>query len=871
MTDSRSTSTSAVVSSLLANLALFGCFLGGFLLLRVKFKRIYSPRSSFKIGPEESQPPELSIDPISWIFKLLFRTQSQVIQYAGLDGYFFLRYIFMMMAIFFGGVFTYVILLPINATNGNGNEGFDQLSISNVKDHNRYYAHVLVGWVFYGAVMAVIFRELFFYNSIRCAALASPKYAKKLSSRTILFQSVPDALLDEKQFFKMFNGVKRVWVVRNLRKLDGKIRRRTNLVHKLEAAENSLLAKAYKRKLKSEKKKVLVEDPGNINSYVPEKKRPRHRANGLFKSKVDTIDYCLEEIPKVDAEVKKLQKAHKTSKPKNSIFVEFENQYTAQLAFQSTIHHNPLRMKACATGMEPGDVIWANLRLFWWEANVRTLIAIAAVTAVIILWAVPVAFVGVISNITYLTNKLPWLRWILKLKKKLLGIITGLLPTILLKVLFAVLPVFIRANGRVAGCATVQQIELFAHDTYFGFLIVNSFIVVTLASSASSVVTQIIDNPTSAMQLLASNLPKASNFFISYIVLQGFTISGTTLFQVVSLFVFYFLTTLLDKTVRKKHTRYTTLDGMTYGTTFPVYINLVCITLAYAIISPMILIFAFLAFLLVFLAYSYNLTYIMLPGPDVRGMHYPKALFQTIIGIYLGQVCLLGIFVVGKGWGPIVLQAIGIGFTAFCHYTLNQSFGHLLSVVPIDVMKPLDGVSETPSYNGQTDYKTKVLDVRRYRHHQSQPDKHLEAAIANENKVNSQVKQDLIKEDAEINQNETVYSVTPVLADRDMKKLESTNWFVRFIRPDVFANYRHARRLLPANYNVEPDEVDDRHAYSSPNVAQTLPTIWIPEDPMGLSKIEIEKAKAKSAISMSDQNAGFDTKGNFVYTGPPPA
>lgn len=59
------------------------------------------------------------------------------------------------------------------------------------------------GVFFCGEAIYVIHRELFFYNSVRCAALSSPKYAKKFSSRTLLIQCAPDIMLDEKQFLKI--------------------------------------------------------------------------------------------------------------------------------------------------------------------------------------------------------------------------------------------------------------------------------------------------------------------------------------------------------------------------------------------------------------------------------------------------------------------------------------------------------------------------------------------------------------------------------------------------------------------------------------------------------------------------------------------
>jgi hypothetical protein len=68
----------------------------------------------------------------------------------------------------------------------------------------------------------------------------------------------------------------------------------------------------------------------------------------------------------------------------------------------------------------------------------------AFVTVMIIFWAIPVAFVGSISNINYLTNKLPWLDWINDIPPVILGAITGLLPSILLALLMALLPIILR-------------------------------------------------------------------------------------------------------------------------------------------------------------------------------------------------------------------------------------------------------------------------------------------------------------------------------------------------------------------------------------------------------------------------------------------
>jgi len=53
------------------------------------------------------------------------------------------------------------------------------------------------------------------------------------------------------------------------------------------------------------------------------------------------------------------------------------------------------------------------------------------------------------------------------------------------------------------------------------FQVIQVFLITTFASGAAAVVTKIIDDPGSATTLLAENLPKASNFYISYFIVQG--------------------------------------------------------------------------------------------------------------------------------------------------------------------------------------------------------------------------------------------------------------------------------------------------------------------------------------------------------------
>ncbi len=183
---------------------------------------------------------------------------------------------------------------------------------------------------------------------------------------------------------------------------------------------------------------------------------------------------------------------------------------------------------------------------------------------------IPVAVVGAISNITYLVQVAPFLSFILKCPKVILGVITGLLPSVMLAVLMALLPIYLRLMSKLAGKVTLSSVELRTQSFYFWFQVIQVFLVTTMASAATSAVPQIIKNPSSVTTLLAQDLPTASNFYISYFILQGLTFSAGALLQIVGLILYKLLSKILGSTPRKLYNRWANLSAIGWGTVVPV-------------------------------------------------------------------------------------------------------------------------------------------------------------------------------------------------------------------------------------------------------------------------------------------------------------
>ena len=449
-------------------------------------------------------------------------------------------------------------------------------------------AYMVLGFIFY-----MVMRESIYYINLRQAYLLSPLYASRMSSRTVLFTSVPNAYLDEPKLRRMFGTqVKNLWIANECKEIEDLVEERDKVAFKLEAAETKLVKLANAARLKSIKKGGAHENnlagadvDGESGSaaarWLKPKDRPTHRLKFLIGKKVDTINWCRQELERIIPKVDALQAKYRAGEGKfiNSVFVEFYTQSQAQAAYQSLTHHQALHMSPRFIGISPEAVIWKNLKINWASRVVRNILVLAFVTVLIIFWSIPVAFVGVLSNIKALeaTPGLTWLSFLNKIPSVIFGLVQGLLPSVLLAVLMSLLPIILRLAAKLGGAPSLQAVELRTQNFYFWFQVIQVFLITTATSSAAASFQEIFSHPADAPNLLAKDLPKASNFYISYFVLQGLAISSSALVQIVGVILFKLLGKFLDTTPRKMYKRWSSLSGLGWGTVLPIYTNLTVI------------------------------------------------------------------------------------------------------------------------------------------------------------------------------------------------------------------------------------------------------------------------------------------------------
>ncbi|KAK9467238.1 hypothetical protein V1512DRAFT_262278 [Lipomyces arxii] len=705
-------SISTFVSSLTASLIVFGVEVWLFVAIRKRIRRVYEPKTY--AVPKRFQVPPTGRGLIDWIIPTLFMSESDFIKKCGLDAYFFMRYLTMLIFIFFtASLVVMPILLPINGadTRSGTATGLDRLAWVNIgaTDTDRYWAHLILAVIFIVFLCAVFHHEMATYVRMRQTYLISPQHRLRASATTVLIRAVQENLLDEDKIRAVFNvypgGVRNVWFNRNMQELTNKTTERDNITRKLEAAETKLIQKAYKQhkknlaksrqsNLEASDSSEPLEDRPVWSKYLKEKERPKHRP-GLFAlpgfvKKVDTIEWCRSKLNELNVQIVEMQQDEERHPLMNSVFIQFNNQLAAHMACQSLASDQPQYMVPRLVEINPTDIIWGNMRIKWWEALLRKGVTLLATGGLIIGWAFPVAFVGIVSQLSYLTNALPFLDFINGWSASVRGIIAGILPPAALSGLMALLPVVLRVFAQLSGSSTGVQTEMTVQASYFSFLFVQVFLVITIASSITTVIQQLTQDPTSIPALLASNLPKASNFFFSYLILQGLAVSAGALLRVGPLLQAKVLGPILDFTARQKFQRVTHLVPVQWGTFYPIYTNLGAIGIVYTIISPLIMPMCLITFSLFYIAYRYEFIYCTYNPVDSSGLFFHRAINQLFTGIYVMELCLVGLFFLvrdedlNSACTPQgIIMIVVFCATAAYQFVLNQSFGPMFTYLPV--------------------------------------------------------------------------------------------------------------------------------------------------------------------------------------------
>lgn len=660
--------------------------------------------------------------------------------------------------------------------------------------------------------------------------------------------------------------------------------------------------------------KQILDDEAEWRKWVKEKNRPTHRlprwgfpdwlAWLTFGPKVDTIYWCRSELARLNVEIEDDQ-AHPERYPlMNSAFIQFNHQVSAHMACQSLMHHVPKHMSPRINEVSPKDVIWDNMALEWWEESLRSGFVTVVIAAMAFFWAIPVAFSASIANIDALVEQFPWLDWVndnAAVRKAVSGI-TGVLPALLLALLLLIVPMILEQLAFVRGVKTGSQKAEFVQRFYFVFLFIQVFLVVSVAAFFSASVDTLWSNleqlqsVNNILTLLARNLPKAANYFFSYMMLQALSVSSGTLLQVGALITWYLLARMFDSTARAKWKRNTTLSTISWGQFFPVYTNFACIALVYSVVAPLISLFAVLTFSLLWVAQRYSMLYITRFETDTGGVLYPRAINQTFTGLYVMELCLAGLFFIvtdenenttATPQGIIMLVALAL--TAIFQISLNSSFSPLFRYLPITVED--EAVLRDEAFQRAQNRRLGLVDDGDDDDEKT-PMRSGDGASSDPHDIELQRLGDATprRKPSTMRHVKNVGHNVGHWAKQGGKNIRTKTWNMGPSQVKTAAEYRRQQRdkdleaqkaLGDALFGGFHDEIEDltpderdalvKNAFKHYALRARAPAVWIPRDDIGISDDEIRRTKEYSQhIWISNEGTALDSQVRVVYGANPP-
>lgn len=309
--------------------------------------------------------------------------------------------------------------------------------------------------------------------------------------------------------------------------------------------------------------------------------------------------------------------------------------------------------------------------------------------------------------------------------------------------------------------------------------------------------------------MLAKNLPKASNFYINYFILNGAAVASQRIFNIAAVSIYIVLGKVLDNTPRKMYNRYTKVTGLQWGSLYPKFTNLAVIAISYSCIAPLTLAFATIGFYFLSLAFRYTVIFSSdTTVIDTQGRAYVKALSQLTTGIYLAEICLIGLFAIASGStatasGPLALEVALLVVTSVYHIALDRAVSHL-------------------AQNSECDDPTNNLaDIN-----------HTEEPETNERSL--------------------------LTATGHRASHANASWFFRMLRAPTTPHFaEHLQSPGPAY-----SEATRRKAYLHPAITSQPPQIWIVHDEVGVSRRE--KNMAPEDVTVTDKAAWWDESGNLT-------
>ncbi|KAI1431565.1 DUF221-domain-containing protein [Xylaria sp. CBS 124048] len=713
-----------VISSSLGFSAFFA-----FCILRPRWKTLYAARSRHR--NHGSILPALPDSFLGWIPALYKVTEEQTLASAGLDAFVFLSFFKMAIRLFSTMLFFSIIVLwPIHRafdsssdpTTPNGVAQYmsspfydpseDDLLLATLKEKpirgfknwNYLWSYLVFTWFFSLLTVYFVNKETFKLVKVRQDYLGTQS---TVTDRTFRLTNIPRELRSEENIKKFVENleighVRNVNLCRDWAEIDDLMAQRKHTLRKLEkawttykaqksaisrsAAQNSVPNGQHEQQnehdeLLDERARLLDgNSPRDGMGGMGEIERPKIRLRfGFLKMrnrKVDALNYYEEQLRRLDEKIGIARE--KEFKPTDTAFVTMDSIAACQMAIQAVVDPRPGHLLT-KPAPSPYDVIWRNTYVPRHRRQLQSAIITIFITTLTVLWFFPVALLAQLLSVCNIRRVAPAFADLLERHETTTALVRTGLPTLVVSLLNVLVPYLYDYLSNNQGMISQGDVELSVISKNFFFVFFNIFVVYAVSGSAAladfwQIIRDSLSDTSTIASKIAQSIQSLSNFYLNFIMLQGFGLFPFKLLQFgsVSLYPFY---RMGAKTPRDLAGLYEP-TFFNYGFYLPTALLIFILCLVYSVLpgSALVLLLGVCYFGLGYFVYKYQLLYSMDQPQHATGGAWPMICRRVILGLISFQVVMLAILVLRKAFSEAALIVPLVIFTLWYNYRFSYQF-----------------------------------------------------------------------------------------------------------------------------------------------------------------------------------------------------
>lgn len=329
-------------------------------------------------------------------------------------------------------------------------------------------------------------------------------------------------------------------------------------------------------------------------------------------------------------------------------FVVFSNISTTNAALQMVHHKTPFAMEVLEAP-DPDTVFWGNVSCTHKSLQLGKLASSVLTTALCLFWTVPMSFFASLANSSDARQDYGWLDEFFDQFPSLVPLTEQLAPFLVI-IFNSLLPAILEAISKLEGPISSGVVQALTFAKLATFMIIQTFFVSAISGAIMPALSEIIEDWTKAIDLLATALPKQGTYFMQILIVSTAISGGMEMLRVVPV-VKAFLRSKIGPNLTEKERAKTYCglsplsvpDDFDHASGTAQLVLYFMVLFVYCVISPIVPIITGLCFAFLGAMFRGQFIYIYANHPDSGGKVWVYFIQIMMSCMLIAQVTIFGL------------------------------------------------------------------------------------------------------------------------------------------------------------------------------------------------------------------------------------